>query len=122
MTILVVDDVFEMQKLLATMLEQLGYQVITGRNGEEGVQLLETIPNPPDLIISNYIMPKMNGLSFLQAIRGQPQWQSIPFVLFTAHSSDRLVVEAFDLGADDLLPKPFTMADLKSLLKRLGLS
>lgn len=122
MTILVVDDVYELAKLLETMLQQLGFEVMVGRNGVEGAQLLQDAERPPILIISNYVMPKMNGMAFLNYVRSEAAWNDIPFVLFTAHSSDKLMTDAFDSGANAMLPKPFNMADLKSVLNYLHIS
>lgn len=72
-----------------------------------------------DLIISNYMMPHMNGLTFLQHVRQHSRY--IPFVLMTAHVSDMHRQAAFDGGADAFLPKPFRLAELNDILSRLGI-
>lgn len=121
-TILVVDDVIEIVRLLEVLLQQLGFQVVIGRNGEEGLTALESIEPKPVLILSNLMMPHMDGITFLQEVRQQPQLQDVPFVLVTAHPSETLAESAFEEGANAVLPKPFHLADIKSLLLDFGLS
>lgn len=120
-TILVVDDVIEIVRLLEVLLQGMGFQVATGRNGEEGLSALESIQPKPVLILSNLMMPQMDGMAFLQEVRQQPQLEDVPFVLVTAHPSETVAETAFEEGANALLPKPFQLADIKSLLNDFGL-
>lgn len=120
-TILVVDDVIEIVRLLEVLLQGMGFQVVIGRNGEEGLSALESIHPKPVLILSNLMMPHMDGMAFLQEVRQQPQLEDVPFVLVTAHPSETVAETAFEEGANALLPKPFQIADVKSLLRDFGL-
>ncbi|MEZ4671881.1 MAG: response regulator [Anaerolineae bacterium] len=118
-TILLVDDNSDIVTLLQMILKQQGYQVITGRNGQEGMRLLERSEPKPDLIISNYYMPHMNGLVFLEQVRRQPQYEHIPFIMLSAAAGTQWQEQATDLGANGFLPKPFKIDLLKNTLSTI---
>lgn len=115
-TILLVDDNADILTLLQMILKQQGYQVIAGRNGQEGMRLLERSEPKPDLIISNYYMPLVNGMVFLEQVRKDPKYQHIPFIMLSAASGTQWQQQATDLGANGFLPKPFKIDLLKSTI------
>ena len=115
-TILLVDDNADILTLLQMILKQQGYQVITGRNGQEGMRLLERTEPKPDMIISNYYMPQMNGMAFLEQVRQDSQYQHIPFIMLSAASGMQWQQQATELGANGFLPKPFKIDLLKSTI------
>lgn len=115
-TILLVDDNADILTLLQMILKQQGYQVIAGRNGQEGMRLLERSEPKPDLIISNYYMPLVNGMAFLEQVRKDPKYQHIPFIMLSAASGTQWQQQATDLGANGFLPKPFKIDLLKSTI------
>lgn len=116
--ILLVEDNADMLMMLAQVLEWGGYDVVSGRNGREGIDLLNSMNNLPDLIISDMLMPEMGGLEFLSAVRNHPQWNGLPFVVMSAHSSSVERQTALDSGADDFLVKPFNLDDFQKILSR----
>ncbi|MBC6937589.1 MAG: response regulator [Chloroflexi bacterium] len=118
--VLVVDDSPDIVTLLRMVLEQRGYQVITGRNGREGLEQLYQVQ--PDAIISNLFMPQMDGLAFLDAVRSDPNWASIPFIIASAVTSNDYRETVFAHGTDGFLPKPFKFNELHALLRDLGIS
>jgi CheY-like chemotaxis protein len=119
-TVLVLDDVIDILNLLETILSQLDFEVVKGHNGVEGLTLLENRQRKPTLIMSNLMMPEMDGISFLQQVRQHPVFYDIPFVLVTADHSEGTVAWAFENGANGFLPKPFRVNDVKVLLKDIG--
>ncbi len=116
-TILVVDDCHSIAYLVRLMLERRDCQVVIGRNGHEGLALLDQ--QVFDCIISNFMMPHMNRLTFLQHVR--QRCRRIPFVLMTASARAEVRQAALDSGADAFLPKPFPLAELDAILNRLGI-
>jgi CheY-like chemotaxis protein len=118
--ILLLDDNAEMVTMLRLVLEQRGYEVIWGRHGGEGLSLLNQSNRNPDLIISNMLMPTMDGMAFLDQVRGNPDWASIPFVMMSAVSSEDRKQAMFERGADAFLSKPFRFEDLNKTLNNLG--
>ena len=118
--ILLLDDNSDIVTLLEMVLNQQGYEVISGRNGQEGMNMLEQDKLAPDLIISNYHMPQMDGLDFLGHVRENPQFSSIPFILLTAAPAVQWQQQATQLGANAFLPKPFRIDLLKKTIRAVS--
>jgi two-component system sensor histidine kinase/response regulator len=109
-TILVVEDDAALLEGLRDILELSGYQVLTARNGVEGLAVLQT--RLPHLIISDINMPRMDGYQFYSQVRARPDWVSLPFIFLTAKSEKNAVRHGKLLGADDYVTKPFEEEDL----------
>ncbi|PWK22349.1 signal transduction histidine kinase [Arcicella aurantiaca] len=93
------------------------YNVIEATNGEEGLQLcLERIP---DLIISDILMPKMNGIDMCRALKNDVQTSHIPLILLTAQTDSANKIEGLETGADDYVSKPFDSNELEIRVKNL---
>lgn len=109
-TILVVDDSREIVRVLREhILAPLGYQVIYGTDGEQGLQL--AVAHQPDLILLDMNMPHMSGMEMLQALR---QTDCVaPVIFMTMHGSESVAVEAFRLGVRNYLMKPFTAREIQ---------
>jgi CheY-like chemotaxis protein len=110
-----------MLKVLGMMLTESGFQVMSGRSVQEGLTLLHQSRRLPDIIISDMVMPSENGMTFLEHIRDTPELASIPFILMSAHSSTEMQQQAFQMGADAFLTKPFQFETLHSTIRNLGL-
>jgi DNA-binding response OmpR family regulator/cellulose synthase/poly-beta-1,6-N-acetylglucosamine synthase-like glycosyltransferase len=108
--ILAVDDDPSIQKLVKWGLLREGYEVILASDGEEALALLED--NHPALIISDVSMPNMSGLEFIQRVREDSRWRTIPAIMLTAQTDTTDIVAGFSSGADDYLAKPFKMQEL----------
>ena len=119
MKILVVDDEELLVKGIRFNLQNEGYEVITGSNGLEAVQLAQS--QTPDLIILDVMMPEMDGLAACSSIRS---FSDVPIILLTAKVEDMDKLMGFDNGADDYITKPFNILELKAriraLLRRAG--
>jgi DNA-binding response OmpR family regulator len=108
--VLVADDDAWILRMVATVLEKRGYAVITATDGEEA--LTKALANPPDLLISDVMMPKMDGWALVKALRARPEFATLPVIFLTALSSDEDRIRGFRLGADDYVPKPFRFEEL----------
>ncbi|MCK5003845.1 MAG: response regulator [Candidatus Aminicenantes bacterium] len=103
--ILVVDDIPENIYLLETLLKSYGYEVETGENGAEALDKIKK--NLPDLIISDILMPVMDGFALCRKCKEDKKTRNIPFVFYTATYTDHSDEEfALSLGADRFLIKP----------------
>jgi two-component system, OmpR family, phosphate regulon sensor histidine kinase PhoR len=113
--LLVVDDASETRQFLAeNILAPEGYEVFTAQDGQAAYELI--LKTPPDLIISDYQMPQMNGLDLLAGLH--EVGIHIPFILITAEGSEALVLRALRLGAADYLTKPFEISELLAAVER----
>jgi len=119
MKILVVDDEDLLVKGIRFNLQNDGYEVITGSNGLDAIQSVQS--DNPDLIILDVMMPEMDGLAACARIR---EFSNVPIILLTAKTDDMDKLMGFDCGADDYLTKPFNILELKArvraLLRRAG--
>ncbi len=110
--VLVVDDSEDVRKYLTDLLHD-SYNIIGAANGEEGIS--SAAENIPDLIISDVMMPSMDGMEFCGKIKSNWQTSHIPVILLTARASAESRIEGLETGADDYLVKPF---DSRELLTR----
>ncbi len=119
MKILVVDDEVLLVKGIRFNLMNEGYEVVTGSNGLEALQLVQT--QHPDLVVLDVMMPQMDGLTACAKIR---EFSDVPIIMLTAKTDDMDKLIGFDHGADDYLTKPFNILELKAriraLLRRAG--
>ena len=116
--VLLLEDNPDMLAMLGQVLEWGGYEVLKGRDGHEGVNLLQQTQPLPNVIISDLSMPVMDGFDLLRHVRGTPEWAEIPFVIMSAHSSPDDRRNALAQGADEFLVKPFSLEDFQRVLER----
>jgi eukaryotic-like serine/threonine-protein kinase len=119
--ILIVDDDAVIREYLRLHLTGAGFSVRMAEDGQAGLEIVTV--KPPDLIISDISMPRMDGFDFLEAVRGQPSTEKIPIILLTQYSDLSVFRRGMELGADDFLAKPVKRQDLlnsvNARLKRL---
>ena len=110
--LLVVDDNEDILFNLKIMLETNGYEVVTATSGERALEVLNSLKKTPEVIISDIMMPNMNGYEFFASVSSHPQWNHIPFLFLTAKSTPEDVRLGKMLGVDDYITKPFNEDDL----------
>jgi DNA-binding response OmpR family regulator len=109
--ILVVDDHLSLLTSLKFRLEAYGYRVLTADNGRNALEVMAKAQ--PDLIITDILMPVMDGFDFFQAVRGDPRWLGVPFIFLSAKGAEGDVRYGKLLGAEDYIVKPFNPEDLR---------
>jgi two-component system, NtrC family, sensor kinase len=112
MEILIVEDDFISRSLLKKMLMEMGHTVIEAENGLEGWRLLQS--KRSKIVISDWLMPEMNGLELCKKIRAEGSKEYIYVILLTAKDSKADLVDVFRAGADDYIPKPFDPEELRA--------
>lgn len=113
--LLLVDDDKTLSELLMTQLRKQGYGVMAASTGKDALEILNK--NDIDVVLADISMPEMNGYQLFQAMLEKPEWAIIPFVLITARGFDSDVRYGKELGVDDYLVKPFTVADLVATIQ-----
>lgn len=115
--IMVVDDEARYLRLLQINLATEGYQVLTASNGMDAIE--QVVTEPPDLILMDIVMPKLDGISACERIR---QFSSIPIIMLTGRGSEEDKVKCLNIGADDYITKPFSatevLARVRAVLRR----
>ena len=118
--ILVVDDNVVVLKLLRHLLESQDYLVITAQNGVEALKLAST--ENPDMVVTDYVMPEMDGVALIKELKGRKETRNIPIMMLTAKDEEESELEGLDAGADDYLTKPIArkrfLARVARLLRR----
>jgi two-component system sensor histidine kinase/response regulator len=109
--ILLVDDHLSLLTSLKFRLESYGYRVLTADNGRSALEVMAGAR--PDLIISDIMMPVMDGFDFFQAVRSDPRWLGVPFIFLSAKGAEGDVRYGKLLGAEEYIVKPFDPEDLR---------
>ena len=113
--VLLVEDDKIIRMLYKTLLEKSGHTVTTANNGIEALQIVRN--SPPQLIISDWKMPEMDGIEFCRELRKNPLWHKIYVFIVTAQESTEHLIEAFEAGANDYLVKPINPRVLAARLR-----
>jgi CheY-like chemotaxis protein len=108
--VFVIDDDQVVRRLARAILERGGHEVVALADGQSALAALEQ--STPDIIITDLMMPRMNGLDLLRRIRADARWAALPVVLLTARGTADDMRQAQEAGVSHLLTKPFSSAQL----------
>jgi CheY-like chemotaxis protein len=114
-TILIVDDEYTIAETLSEILAYEGFETRASPNGQLGLEALEA--KRPALVLLDYMMPVMDGMKMLQAMKADPRWATIPVILMTA--APPRAFQAFDPTWDALLRKPFEADHLMKVIREV---
>ena len=115
--ILVVDDEVHIRRLVQINLQRVGYEVTTAVNGREALEAVHA--QHPDLIVTDVMMPEVDGFGVLRALKDDEATNSIPIVMLTAKGEDADVMHGWKSGADLYLTKPFNLRELLVFVERI---
>jgi putative two-component system response regulator len=114
-TILLVEDSQILREGLQALLEQERYRIVTAVHGLDALEKMKE--NPPDLILSDIVMPEMDGYAFFETVKQNLEWLAIPFIFLTARREPHSVLAGKKLGADDYLLKPISPEELLTVIR-----
>lgn len=117
-TLLIVEDLLDMRLFLSELLSQY-YIIKTAENGQKALDILEDERENIDLVLSDVMMPVMDGFELLAKIKNKPQEEQVPVILLTARTAERDKLKALRIGVDDYLQKPFSNRELLARIKNL---
>ncbi|MFH1033006.1 MAG: HD domain-containing phosphohydrolase [Pseudomonadota bacterium] len=115
--VLVADDSLINRQLLQSLLGRMGLAVDLAEDGQATLDAVATLP--PDLVLLDVMMPRMDGLEVLRRLKGEPETYHIPVVMVTTIQEMNTRVQALELGADDFLSKPIVAVELKARVRSL---
>ncbi len=113
--ILVMEDEDALATLLQYNLEKEGYDVAVAADGEEGMLQIEE--RTPDLILLDWMLPKLSGIEVCRRVRGRAETRNLPIIMLTARGEETDRVRGLDTGADDYMTKPFSMTELTARIR-----
>ena len=117
LTILVVDDDLGTRLSISDYLELSGYSVITANDGQEALVMVEEFH--PDLIVTDIVMPRMNGYELVRRVRQKAEFRLLPVILLTARTKTQERILGYQSGCDLYLPKPFELEELAAAIRNL---
>jgi len=119
--VLVVEDEDALSTLLQYNLEKEGYDVTVAGDGEEA--LIQVDERQPDLVVLDWMLPKVSGIEVCRRLRSRPETRNVPIIILTARGEETDRIRGLDTGADDYVVKPFSMTELtariRAVLRRL---
>nr|WP_235816438.1 hybrid sensor histidine kinase/response regulator transcription factor [Bacteroides ihuae] len=115
-SILVLEDNLDLQQLMVKLLGR-EYNVFTGANGKEGIEVIEN--EDIDLVVSDIMMPEMDGIELCKLVKSKLEFSHIPVILLTAKNTEEDRAEAYESGADGFISKPFNLTVLHARIKNL---
>ena len=120
-SVLVVEDEDALATLLKYNLDKEGHDVTVAGDGEEAIVLIEE--RMPDLVILDWMLPKVSGIEVCRRLRQKPETRNLPIIMLTARGEESDRVRGLDTGADDYIVKPFSMTELaarvRAVLRRI---
>ncbi len=120
MLALVVDDSRVMRVILTRLMSGLGFEVIQADDGSQALETLAAGPRP-DVVLVDWNMPVMDGLTFVKEVRARPEYRDIALMMVTTESEQGNIVRALAAGAHEYVIKPFTDEVITDKLALLGL-
>jgi len=121
MQALVIDDSSSMRLILKEIMNEVGFDVLTAKDGQEALEVLEK-NGVVDLALVDWNMPVMNGFEFTKEVRSQERYDDIKLLMVTTESELSKVVDALGAGVNEYLMKPFTKEAVVEKLQILGIS
>ncbi len=115
--ILVVDDDLGTRLSISDYLDLSGYSVITANDGQEALAMVEEYH--PDLMVTDIVMPRMNGYELVRRVRQYPAFRLLPVILLTARTKTQERILGYQSGCDLYLPKPFELEELAAAIRNL---
>jgi chemosensory pili system protein ChpA (sensor histidine kinase/response regulator) len=117
--VMIVDDSVSVRRVLSNLVRSRGWNPLTARDGVEALELMEHAAKPPDVILLDIEMPRMDGYELLTTLRGNANHQNLPVIMLTSRAGEKHRRKAFDLGATDYLVKPYEEETLVTVIRRV---
>ncbi|MCL4184201.1 MAG: response regulator [Burkholderiaceae bacterium] len=115
--ILIADDEPNIVVSLEFLMKREGFEVVTATDGEAALAALASAP--PDLVLLDIMLPRMNGFEVCQRIRANPAWRHVKVLMLSAKGRDTEIAKGLALGADAYVTKPFSTKDLVAQVRQL---
>ncbi len=116
--ILAADDDRVVRRIIVAKLSGLGYEITEAQDGQEAFEKLNSA-QVPDLLITDQLMPRMNGLQLVREVRASPDpaLAKLPIIMLTSRQSERDIIEGLETGLDDYVIKPFSPDELAARVR-----
>ena len=119
LTVMVVDDSLSVRRVLSNLLTSAGWKPVQARDGLDALEMLPHMNVPPDVVLLDIEMPRMDGYEFISALRKQKAYEQTPVIILTSRAGQKHREKAFELGATDYVVKPYQDEALLALIRQL---
>jgi chemosensory pili system protein ChpA (sensor histidine kinase/response regulator) len=117
---MVVDDSLSVRRVLSNLLSGAGWKPVQAKDGLDALEMIPHLPAPPDIVLLDIEMPRMDGYEFISALRKQKSYERLPIVVLTSRAGQKHRDKAFEVGATDYVVKPYQDEELLTLIRRLA--
>ena len=115
-TVMIVDDSVSVRRVTGNLIKNAGWVSMEAKDGVDALEILESVPQKPDVFLLDIEMPRMDGYELLASLRSQPEYQDTPIIIITSRANEKHRQKAAGLGATDYLTKPFQEDQLLGLI------
>jgi len=119
LTVMVVDDSVSVRRVVSNLMKSVGWQPMAARDGLEALELMQHSVQPPDLILVDIEMPRMDGYELITTLKGQEAYRDIPIVILTSRAGEKHRRKARELGASEYIVKPYQDQALLNVIRHL---
>jgi chemosensory pili system protein ChpA (sensor histidine kinase/response regulator) len=119
LSVMIVDDSMSVRRVVSNLIQSAGWQPVAARDGLEALEMVHRSAKPPDLILLDIEMPRMDGYEFMATLKGQEAYRGIPIVVLTSRAGEKHRRKALDLGASEYVVKPYQDEALLGTIRRL---
>lgn len=120
MRILVVEDLLVMRRLIINTLKSIGYNdILQATNGEEALELIINPDSKIEFVITDWLMPVMDGMTMVKFLRANPETKDLPIIMLTSMNDKESLIEAIKYQVNDYIIKPFTPKILQSKIENV---
>jgi chemosensory pili system protein ChpA (sensor histidine kinase/response regulator) len=119
LTVLIADDSVSVRRVISNLMKSAGYDPIVVKDGVEALEAIQNAPAPPDIILSDVEMPRMDGYELTSTLRSHPAYRDIPIVMITSRAGELHRRKAFSLGVSEYVVKPYQDETLLAVIHRL---
>ncbi len=121
-SVLIVDDSPSVRRIMSNLITVTGWQSIVAKDGLEALDIIQGLPELPDVILTDVEMPRMDGYELLASLNRQENLRKIPVVMITSRAGDKHRQKAYELGVSEYLTKPYEDSILTEIIQRLALA
>jgi CheY-like chemotaxis protein len=115
----VVDDSVSVRRVVSNLMKSVGWEPMAARDGLEALELMQHSVQPPDLILVDIEMPRMDGYELITTLKGQEAYRDIPIVILTSRAGEKHRRKARELGASEYIVKPYQDQALLNVIRHL---
>ncbi|TEU15036.1 MAG: response regulator [Anaerolineales bacterium] len=119
LTVMVVDDSVSVRRVVSKLIKSAGWQPMAAKDGLDALEIIQHSAQPPDLILVDIEMPRMDGYELMATLRAQEAYRNIPLVILTSRAGEKHHRKALELGASDYIVKPYQDETLLNIIRHL---